>query len=121
MRLFETVRIRNCPPLSARKRFTLEDVLAVRTILNAETSIKLPVELVLYIMELAEYRLTVTVEHKPERRISARGDNAFCTARLALVTPPMPVGVEGEFWRAWKVTFEFDGHDQGWGGEAPGA
>ena len=41
-------------------------------------------------------------------------DDANSATRLALVTSPLPAGVDNEFERVWKVAFSFRGHDQGW-------
>lgn len=82
----------------------------------------LPAELVLDIMELAEYYPTISAERGDNINIRAdqrtRGD--YCSALLYLVSPPLPDCREGESWRMKKVTWTIEGHDQGWGGDHPG-
>lgn len=98
------------------------DVRAVRSALKIK---KLPTELILDVMDHADYYPVVRAEHNTEQEIRARSHGAgpVSTARLAMVSPPIhgnEAGEPEEFRRAKKVTFKFEGHDQGWGGEAPG-
>ncbi|KAI0371680.1 hypothetical protein BV20DRAFT_964902 [Pilatotrama ljubarskyi] len=37
-----------------------------------------------------------------------------------MLSPPVPGGASGETWRAKKVVWTLESHDQGWGGEHPG-
>ncbi|TFK92240.1 hypothetical protein K466DRAFT_595388 [Polyporus arcularius HHB13444] len=81
----------------------------------------LPAELVLEIMELAEYYPTISAERSDKVTIRAdqhTRDN-YCSALLYLVSPPLPDCREGESWRMKKVTWTIEGHDQGWGGDHP--
>ncbi|PIL24422.1 hypothetical protein GSI_14176 [Ganoderma sinense ZZ0214-1] len=82
----------------------------------------LPTELVLEIMDLADYHPAVFVELETLVKLNA---NAYtpedpCSSRLYLITPPIPGPREGENWRMRKVTWYLEGRDQGWGGEHPG-
>ena len=82
----------------------------------------LPAELVLDIMELADYYPTFVAERADS--ITVRADQHtrrdYCSALLYLVSPPLPDSKEGESWKAKKVVWVIKGHDQGWGGEHPG-
>ncbi|KAI0723759.1 hypothetical protein C8T65DRAFT_89106 [Cerioporus squamosus] len=82
----------------------------------------LPAELVLDILDLAEYYPTVSAERSDT--INLRADQHtrrnHCSALLYLVSPPLPDCMEGENWRMKKVMWTIEGHDQGWGGVQPG-
>ncbi|KAI1791634.1 hypothetical protein LXA43DRAFT_387959 [Ganoderma leucocontextum] len=82
----------------------------------------LPAELVLDIMDLADYHPTVSIER--EKLVKLRADEHTpgdsCSSRLYLIGPPIPGGKEDENWRMRKVTWYLEGRDQGWGGEQPG-
>ena len=83
----------------------------------------LPVELVLDTMELAEYHPTVTTERTDTVTVNAsqfEGGN-YCSSLLYFVSPPLPSGKGGENWKAKKVVWVIEGHDQGWGEEVPGS
>ena len=72
----------------------------------------LPAELVLDIMELAEYHPFVMKERTDTVTVSAsqfKGGN--CSSLLYFVTPPLPSGKEGESWKAKKVVWVIEGHD----------
>ena len=83
----------------------------------------LPVELVLDTMELAEYHPTVTTERTDTVTVNAsqfEGGN-YCSSLLYFVSPPLPSGKGGESWKAKKVVWVIEGHDQGGGEEVPGS
>ncbi|RPD66617.1 hypothetical protein L227DRAFT_649307 [Lentinus tigrinus ALCF2SS1-6] len=94
-----------------------EPIRQVRAIL---LHLGLPAELVLDIMELAEYYAIVKAERTDG--VTLRADQHthmdHCSALLYLVTPPLPDCKEGE--SAKKVVWVIEGHDQGWGGQHPG-
>ena len=96
-----------------------EPVRRVRWLLS---ELGLPMELVLDIMDLAEYYPSVSAERSDLVRMRAdqhrRRD--FCSTLLYLVSPPLPAGKEGESWRMKSVTWYIEGRDQGWGGEQQG-
>ncbi|TBU35493.1 hypothetical protein BD311DRAFT_4301 [Dichomitus squalens] len=96
-----------------------EPVRHVRWLLS---ELGLPMELVLDIMDLAEYYPAVFAERSDPVRMRSdqhtRGDN--CSALLYLVSPPLPAGKERESWRMKSVMWHIEGRDQGWGGEQQG-
>ena len=83
----------------------------------------LPTELVLEIMDLADYHPSVFIESETlvKMRADAHTPGDSCSSRLYLTSPPIPAPKEGENWRMRKVTWYLEGRDQGWGGEHPGA
>ena len=82
----------------------------------------LPAELVLDIMDLADYHPRVSAAHDEPAVLAAnryRHDD-HCSALLYLATPPISYPREGESWRVLRVTWMIEGCDQGWGGQRPG-
>ena len=86
----------------------------VRSILS---SFNIPTELVLRIMDIAEYHPTVRAE-RSDNLMTAAGHNyhtdACWAAQLYLVSEPLPRSPDDLFWRVKKVSWELEGHDQGW-------
>ena len=86
----------------------------VRSILS---SLDMPPELVLRIMDIAEYCPALCAERSDEVEIEAGGHDsteACWAAKLYLVSEPLPRSPEDQFWRVKKVMWELEGHDQGW-------
>ena len=76
----------------------------------------LPTELILTIMDLAEYHPSVRAERRDTLHITApRGEPSF-VAQLYLLSPPIRADTGCEHWTAKKVIWRVEGHDQGWGG-----
>ena len=98
---------------------TPAQVHAVRHILF---TLGLPAELVLTIMDLGNYYPAVRARRMENARIHAYDGAGVHAAQLYLFTPPLPQtnGDGDELARVVKVTWLVEGHDQGWGGEAPG-
>ena len=90
-------------------------VCEVRSILS---SLNIPTELVLRIMDIAEYCAVLCTKRSDEVQIAAghgRDTNACWVAELYLVSKPLPPrSPEDQFWRVKKVMWELEGHDQGW-------
>ena len=89
-------------------------VFEVRSILS---SLNTPTELVLHIMDTAEYCPVLCAERSDEVQIAAgsRGNtNACWAAKLYLISQPLTRSPEDQFWRVKKVMWELEGHDQGW-------
>ncbi|KAI0332562.1 hypothetical protein GY45DRAFT_1344550 [Cubamyces sp. BRFM 1775] len=100
------------------------DLRAVRLLLMR---LRLPAELVLAIIDEAEYYPVVRggLAGPQEVVLRATADcqkprERSCAARLCVITPSIPGGAVGESWKVKRVTWTILGHDQGWGGEAPG-
>ena len=96
-----------------------EPVRRVRAILS---QLRLPAELVLEIMDLAEYYPCVRAARTSlvRMRADAHTRRDYCSSLLYLMSPPLRGGGEGESWRMKKVTWTVEGHDQGWGGNHRG-
>ncbi|OSD08373.1 hypothetical protein PYCCODRAFT_1462613 [Trametes coccinea BRFM310] len=94
---------------------------AVRALL---ARLGLPAELVLKIIDEAEYYPAMRASLRGSRTLRAIDDcqrpGGSCAARLCLVAPPLPGPAQDETWRVRRVAWDLDGRDQGWGGEAPG-
>ena len=95
----------------------------VRSILS---SFNIPAELVLHIMDVAEYHLTLCTERRDHAMIAPAGwhndTGEWWAAQLYLVSKPLPRRVPGDlFWKVKKVVWELEGHDQpGWADEHEG-
>ena len=83
----------------------------------------LPAELVLEIMDLADYypRVSTTLREAIALRANAYKSSDNCSAFMYLSGPEVPGPREGEQWRVRSVVWTIDGRDQGWGGDHPGA
>ncbi|KAI0807681.1 hypothetical protein C8Q74DRAFT_1313396 [Fomes fomentarius] len=96
-----------------------DPVQPVREVRALLSQLGLPAELVLEIMDLAEYYPAVYAQR--EGAVHLRSDSHtrqnHCSSLLYLISPPIPGGLEGENWRMRKVTWTVEGRDQGWGGQ----
>ncbi|KAI1783985.1 hypothetical protein LXA43DRAFT_902471 [Ganoderma leucocontextum] len=95
-------------------------VCEVRSILS---SFNIPTELVLHIMDIAEYHPTLRAERSDNVMIEAgwQHDTDLCwAAKLYIVSEPLPRAPEDLFWRVKKVSWELEGRDQGWADERKG-
>ena len=88
-------------------------VYEVRSILS---SFNLPAELVLDIMGMAEYHPTLRAERSHNLDVAAHSVGGGCwAAKLYLVSAPLPErSPEDRVWKVRKVSWEVQGHDQGW-------
>ncbi|KAI0748515.1 hypothetical protein C8Q80DRAFT_743955 [Daedaleopsis nitida] len=95
----------------------------VRLIRALLAELGLPAELVLDIMDLAEYYPAVRAERTDIVRMFSDHykPRDHCSALLYLVSPPLPAGRNGEGWRMKSVTWTVEGHNQGWVGHYPGS
>ncbi|KAH9915770.1 uncharacterized protein BXZ73DRAFT_92559 [Epithele typhae] len=85
----------------------------------------LPTELVLDIMDLADYHPRIGDGNGPLDPPFALPANKFdpsdyCSACAILQSPPIPGSREDENWRMLRVAWTIEGRDQGWGGDHPG-
>lgn len=95
-------------------------VCKVRSILS---SFDIPTELVLYIMDIAEYYPTLRTERTDDVTIAAgwhHDTEAYWAAKLYLVSKALPRSPDDLFWGVRKVSWELEGHDQGWADECRG-
>ncbi|KAH9900880.1 hypothetical protein C8Q73DRAFT_786310 [Cubamyces lactineus] len=102
---------------------SVAELRAVRLLL---TQLGLPAELVLPIIDEAEYYPVVRGRYAGPQPVtlSAMGGckkrGGSCAAQLCVLTPSIPGDAPSESWKAKRVTWTILGHDQGWGGEFPG-
>lgn len=93
---------------------TSAETLLVRSLL---TQLKLPTELALAIIDLADYYPMVRGHEATELNVPASTHRLNSAAVLYAVTDPIPESVNGERIRTRSVSFELRSHDQGWGGD----
>ena len=79
--------------------------------------LKLPTELALAVIDLADYYPVVRGHEVTELDVPASTHRLNSAAVLYAVTNPIPEGVNGERIRTRSVSFELRSHDQGWGGD----
>ncbi|TBU22569.1 hypothetical protein BD311DRAFT_770167 [Dichomitus squalens] len=105
-------------PLEKDTVITSAHVRAVRGVLCA---LGLPMELVLITMNLADYYATVRSRRTGYIRIDAHDAGVDVHAARLYLIATLPQESSGdELMKVVKVTWLVKGHDQGWGGEAPG-
>lgn len=93
---------------------TSAETLLVRSLL---IQLKLPTELALAIIDLADYYPVVRGHEATELDVPASTHRLNSAAVLYVVTNPIPESVNGERIRTRSVSFELRSHDQGWGGD----
>lgn len=93
---------------------TSAETLLVRSLL---IQLKLPTELALAVIDLADYYPGVRGHEATELDVPASTHRLNSAAVLYAVTNPIPESVNGERVRARSVSFELRSHDQGWGGD----
>ena len=101
-------------PMSDSEAVSRTSVSEVRSILS---SLNTPTELVLHIMDNADYCPVLCAERSDEVQIAAghgENTNACWAAKLYLISQPLTRSPEDQFWRVKKVMWELEGHDQGW-------
>ena len=87
------------------------------------SSLDIPTELVLYIMDLADYHPTLRAERKDAMHVEAGWlyDTEACWgAALYLVSPPIPSYPGDSYCKVKTVSWTLEGHDQGWADERAG-
>lgn len=93
---------------------TSAETLLVRSLL---IQLKLPTELALAVIDLADYYPVVRGHEATELDVPASTHRLNSAAVLYAVTNPIPESVNGERIRTRSVSFELRSHDQGWGGD----
>ena len=77
----------------------------------------------MYIMGIAEYHPTLRAERSDNIEVATRTERGGCwVTKLYLVSGTLPQrSPEDSFWQVRKVSWEVQGHDQGWAtSEQPG-
>ncbi|TBU63089.1 hypothetical protein BD310DRAFT_917774 [Dichomitus squalens] len=95
----------------------------VRQVRSLLSSLHIPMELVLYIMDIADYHPTLRAERKDGMHIDAgwyHDTEACWAAVLYLISPPIPCYLEDTYCRVKKTLWTLEGHDQGWADERRG-
>lgn len=95
------------PPAPAPTTPSRSDVFATLRYLST----RLPIELAVYILDLAEYYTVETIERHDKIVVNSR--NA-ATAGSYVISEPLEGGLQDSPWRLKSITITLTSHDQGW-------